>query len=206
MSSAWPHYAILRVASLLAPRDRRAEWVKEWRSELWYVPRCQATPFCMGAFRDALWLRRNNPGPVTRTGIGLESPLSCLAFLATLAALSVFIAVHLPALPHETVAPLKARDLPGVCIGMLSFTDLLLLGTLALWWAPANRHPMPWPGRLRWGIFLALKIALVQPMMLSGFRPVIPESRSGSDWTIPGAVSFRKPRARRQERGGNHDA
>jgi hypothetical protein len=63
---------------------------------------------------------------------------------------------------------------------------MLLLSALAL---PAlrpamgprtNRYPMPWSSRLRRGIFLALKIALVQPMMLLGFfvlvrtGPVVP--------------------------------
>jgi hypothetical protein len=35
--------------------------------------------------------------------------------------------------------------------------------------ARAARQPVPWPNRLRLGIFLALKIALVQPIMLVGF-------------------------------------
>src|ERR1700691_1780369 len=100
MNSEWPQRAVLRAASLLAPADRRAEWMEEWRSELWYVPRCRAMAFALGAFRDALWLRRNlseaeRPSPMTRTGIHLESPLSCLAWLATLAAVSLFIAVRL---------------------------------------------------------------------------------------------------------------
>src|ERR1700683_3175569 len=100
MKSEWPQYAVLRAASLLAPSEQRAEWFEEWRSELWYIPRCRATLFCLGAFRDALWLRRNlseaeRPSPMTRTGIHLESPLNCLALLATLAAASLFIAVHL---------------------------------------------------------------------------------------------------------------
>ncbi len=60
MKSEWLQHIILHVASLLAPSDQRAEWLEEWRSELWYVPRRGATRFCLGAFRDALWLRRNN--------------------------------------------------------------------------------------------------------------------------------------------------
>jgi len=44
----------------------------------------------------------------------------------------------------------------------------------------ADRAPLPWAGRLRRGMFLALKIALVQPIMLGGFvamnsiAPVVP--------------------------------
>ena len=60
MTSEWLHCSILRAASLLAPSDQRDEWLNDWRSELWYIPRQGATQFCLGAFRDALWLRRNN--------------------------------------------------------------------------------------------------------------------------------------------------
>jgi hypothetical protein len=31
------HLAILRGAALLVPCQQRAEWLSEWRSELWYV-------------------------------------------------------------------------------------------------------------------------------------------------------------------------
>jgi hypothetical protein len=78
MNSEWLQHAILRMASLLAPSDQRAEWVKEWQSELWYIPRSRAPLFCLGAFRDALWLRRNNLIPVKPTLIRLASPLQCL--------------------------------------------------------------------------------------------------------------------------------
>src|SRR5215467_7767681 len=105
MNNARLPYAIVRAASLLTPWDRRAEWVKEWRSELWYIPRHEATRFCLGAFRDALCLRRDNPSTAKRTGIlHLESPLSCLGFLALMAAASIVIMVRLP-LPHLTQSP-----------------------------------------------------------------------------------------------------
>ncbi len=63
---------------------------------------------------------------------------------------------------------LRARDLADGCIVMLVFSGLLLPGTLAVWRAPANRHPTPWQSKLRRGVFLVLKIALVQPIMLCG--------------------------------------
>jgi hypothetical protein len=170
MNSEWLQCTTLRVASLLAPGDQRAEWVKEWQSELWYIPRREATLFCLGAFRDALWLRRNNLSRVKRCGIHLGSPLSCLALLATLAAVSIFITitVRVPDLPPGPLPPQRVRDLPGACSVMLLFSCLLLPGTLRVWRAPAHRHSMPWPSRLRRGIFLALKIALLQPIMLCG--------------------------------------
>ncbi len=182
MNSDALQFTILRIASLLAPVDQRAEWLREWRSELWYVSRRRATLFCMGAFRDALWLRRNNLNPVTDTFIRLESPLRCLAFLTTVAAVSILIAVCLPA--PQNLAPsahLRARDLPMGCVAMLLISCLVLPATrLAMGRAPNHGHPMPWPGRLRRGIFLALKIALVQPILFCGFvvllwiGPVLP--------------------------------
>jgi hypothetical protein len=67
------HLALLWGASLLVPRWRRSQWVNEWRTELWYVLRecsCKAsarprsvrkaTAFCLGAYRDAIWLRRQS--------------------------------------------------------------------------------------------------------------------------------------------------
>ncbi len=111
MKGAWLQHTILRAASLLVPGDERAEWMEEWRSELWYIPQCRATLFCMGAFRDALWLRSNRCVPVTRTGIRLESPLSCLALLAALAALSVFFAFHIVALRLEPRLALESSRL-----------------------------------------------------------------------------------------------
>jgi hypothetical protein len=170
MKREWLQYTILRGAALLAPADQRSEWLQEWRSELWYVPRREATLFCLGAFRDALWLRRNNMSPVKRTRMHLESPLSCLAFLATLGAVGIFIAVCLsgPLKQISLYSDLRARDLPAGCMAMLTFSCLLLPGTLAVWRTPANRLPTPWQSKLRRGIFLALKIALVQPIMLCG--------------------------------------
>lgn len=175
MKSGWLQYATLRAASLFAPRDQRAEWVREWQSELWYIDRQGAMRFCLGAFRDALWLRRNTVDLVTRAGIHLESPLSCLAFLATLAAVSFLVTVHLPG----PASLLSVRDLPGACIVTLLFSCLFLPATLAVWRTPARRDSMPRQNRLRRGIFLALKIALVQPIMLCGIALELAMGRLG---------------------------
>ena len=169
MKTEWLQHTVLRAASLLAPGDQRAEWVKEWRSELWYIPRRQAMLFSLGAFRDALWLRRNNLSPAKRPRIHLESPLRCVAFLSVLAAASSFILVRLLAPALETPWSLTVRNLPGACIRMLLLSCLFLPGTLAVWRPPASRQPSR-RSSLRRGIFLALKIALVQVMMLCGFR------------------------------------
>lgn len=66
------HLGMLRCASLLVPARQRAEWLREWRGELWHVQRACApigattregerkvTAFCLGAFQDAHCLRRS---------------------------------------------------------------------------------------------------------------------------------------------------
>jgi hypothetical protein len=87
------HLAILRIARLLAPQARRDEWFAEWRAELWYVDRAAATAFCLGSFKDALWLRRHTMYPPL---FWLDSPLRCLAVLALLTAAGLLLCAHLP--------------------------------------------------------------------------------------------------------------
>jgi hypothetical protein len=102
------HIALLRGAALLVPGDHRAEWLAEWRSELWYVKQ-NASVFCIGAFRDAWWVRRNGAKPRARHPFRLESPGQCILFLAALAALSIFLAFRLP-LPRAVLLPSPYPD------------------------------------------------------------------------------------------------
>jgi hypothetical protein len=194
MTNEWLPHAILRAASLLAPGDRRAEWVREWRSELWYIPSHGATQFCLGAFQDAIWVRRNHTRALKGGGLHLESPICCLAFLAVLAAVSLVIAVHLPP-PNLPNMPrhLQVRDLPGGCGAMALLSCLMLpVIRLVMGRAPACFHAVHWPNRVRGGIFLALKIALVHPIMLCSFlvgisiAPVLPFVQLGicATWVL----------------------
>jgi hypothetical protein len=171
-------HATLGAASLLAPRDQRAEWLEEWRSELWYIPENGATRFCLGAFRDALWVRRNNESPAANR---LESPLHCLAFLAAMATLAILVAICLPAPPLPPGSQLRTADLPAGCVMMLPFSIVVLLVMPVIMGSPSDGHPpLSWPGRLRLGLFLAAKVLLVQPILLFGFiifmltGPVVP--------------------------------
>src|SRR5258707_635925 len=92
--------AILRLAAMIVPGPQRTEWFDEWRSELWYAlqgsKRGEATKFCLGAFKDAVWLRRNNANPDEQRILWLRSPLQCFLFLAVAAGVSLFFASRLP--------------------------------------------------------------------------------------------------------------
>jgi hypothetical protein len=108
------HLAIIEAAALLVPAPQRAEWLAEWRAELWYVNR-RATAFCLGSFSDALWMNRNTPAPIARRWFGLESPVRCLMFLAGLTGLSVLLAIG--PLSHGALAPPRsavAQDMAAV--------------------------------------------------------------------------------------------
>ena len=75
------HVAILRNAALFVPAAERAEWFAEWRAELCYVDH-GATSFCLGSFRDALWLRRNSLSARTRVQSGVAVPMRALSAVA----------------------------------------------------------------------------------------------------------------------------
>lgn len=113
--------AILRLAAFLIPRRQRAEWLKEWQSELWHVRQARGTEpgtrmqaekkisaFCLGAFQDALCLRQ-----YLRTGVPhgpyLASAAQCVLFLAALAAATYCLAMFLPGV-RVAVQPSPYRD------------------------------------------------------------------------------------------------
>jgi hypothetical protein len=131
--SALVQRTILRTAALLVPARLREEWLSEWRTELWYAWRSERehwprgkemTAFCLGAFRDAVWLRRNAPlpraygsllidtrqqfpdPPSAEEGRLLESPARCLVFLALVASANLAIASLLPTAHNVIVPPL----------------------------------------------------------------------------------------------------
>lgn len=119
--------AVLRTAAMVVPAHRRVEWLCEWSAELWHVRHaCDAktdqplhspkeiTSFCLGAFKDALWLRRNdlpqdNPCSALSNMFQLASPSRCGLFLAGLAAVSMLIAYMLPG-TRKLILPLPYPD------------------------------------------------------------------------------------------------
>ncbi len=159
MKPQWSE-AILRAAAWLAPADYRAAWLEEWRSELWYVPPDEATRFCLGAFSDAFWLRRNQASGGRRDRSFLESPVRCLALLAAGAAASMIIALRLARmLPFSDDQ--HGADKAGAFVSMLFM--YLLPAAISL--VVGGTRPTPSARRLRGWVFLALKILFVLPIL-----------------------------------------
>jgi hypothetical protein len=155
------HFAVLRGAACLVPGEQRAEWLAEWRAELWYVRQGggrQATAFCLGSFRDALWLRRNRPPDAPRP-LRLESPARCLGFLGLVAA--VCVAVALGHRRPDFALPVEGPILAMVYMAMMSLPVLPASTSLRFGECPANRSGWRW-------VFLAAKIALLLPIVFLG--------------------------------------
>jgi hypothetical protein len=96
---------LLRSASVLVPGEQRSEWQQEWKAELWHVRQACAptaavslkaeeaiTAFCLGAFQDALYLRRGSRRKGTRLALMHGSAWHCLFWLAAVLAVSYAIA------------------------------------------------------------------------------------------------------------------
>jgi hypothetical protein len=168
------HVAILRNAALFVPAPERAEWFAEWRTELCYVDH-GTMAFCLGSFRDALWLRRNNPNP--RPAFSLESPFRCMLFLVGSAILVLFLALRFRKLwqPSSPGSPPGAEQFVFGLLEMylLSLLTLLTLNPLGIGECPANQHAPALIIRLRRWMFLALKIVLLVPTVFFAISVVI---------------------------------
>ena len=173
------HAAILWTAAFLVPAGRRPEWLAEWRAELWYASReCSdesvrplrgwrcITAFCLGSIKDALWLRRNTPRSEERVRLHLDSPMQCVAFLAALAASSMAITFLLWLGNRISVS--LADVYYGSLILLLPCPVLPAITSLSLGEFPAHSGLGTWKGRLRRGIFLSGKVALISVMVYSG--------------------------------------
>jgi hypothetical protein len=98
------HRLILRLAAMIVPGTRRADWLAEWEGELFHsaaepgVDRAHLTAFCWGAFRDAFWLWRHHPHRLQIR----NSPVGCLLLLLVIVGVARApgaVADHVPAYP-----------------------------------------------------------------------------------------------------------
>jgi hypothetical protein len=170
------HLAILRSAAWLVPGEQRAEWLAEWNAELWYVRRSgerQTTSFCLGAFRDALWLRRNSP-PNAKPWLRLQSPAHCLGFLGVVATGCVLLALRYQT-PDCPLLPIGQSLLWMLLTALMALPALVAITSLRLGEYPANRCGWRW-------VFFAGKIALVIPIVFFGVSGVL------AVWPIVGGV------------------
>jgi hypothetical protein len=105
---------LLRGASLLVPGRQRAEWRREWDSELWHVRHScspiggvswrterEVTAFCLGAFQDAFCLRRDRPQAARSLTAAQGSASHCMLVLAAVLAASYSMALLLPGVRAE---------------------------------------------------------------------------------------------------------
>lgn len=160
------HLTILRAAALLTPSGQRAEWLSEWRSELWYFRQSRGTTgvtaFCLGAFKDALWLRQNAPRPAGNRTSPVESPAKCVSVLALLGAASLLFAIRAPYAHIEGEPPLgELLMLLNLHALLISFLVLPAITSLRLGEYPVSGHSPPLATTLRRWFFFAIKIALI---------------------------------------------
>lgn len=175
----WLNQGVLRVAGLLVREPDRSEWLAEWESELWYVVHESesahriALRFCLGAFRDALWLRRNCAAPDFRGSPRLASPARCLAFLTSIAATAAIIFFRAQSQIDAVLHHLKGQR--GPIFDLISLHFLFM--TIALVVLPTTTSlalgQYPAKGFRRW-IFLLSKFALIFPIVFFGTLDLLP--------------------------------
>jgi hypothetical protein len=109
---------LLRCASWLVPGRERAEWLAEWRAEVWHVwhlqdRNAQVTDLCLGAFQDAFWLRWYNQRSVPRRILRTGSASRCSLSLAVWTAISIVVCLSLPG-ARKAMTPSPYRDADGL--------------------------------------------------------------------------------------------
>ena len=188
------HSLILGSAALLVPRSRRVEWLDEWKSELWYFLQRpdgasqnslwgrlfrdkDALLFSLGAFNDAMWLRRDSCLPDHRQNLWLQSPVNCLLFLAAAAVVAISFFFRSSG-PFDGIT-LASHVHPAVVFAhfeMLAIALLVLPSTtsLALGEYPATPCSPARAMRVRRGIFLLIKFALVFSIVFCGTMDLAP--------------------------------
>lgn len=103
------HLGLLRSASFLVPGKQRAEWWREWYAELWHVRHAcaplgsvsregkrQVTAFCLGAFQDAVCIRRQCRQIRMPHALWQGSAAQCIFSLGAALTASYVVALLLP--------------------------------------------------------------------------------------------------------------
>jgi hypothetical protein len=138
---------ILRCASRLVPRTNRSDWLAEWHAELWYVARCpqgrdNVKFFCLGAFRDAIWLRLNQPLHWLRPS--MERPVCCLLVLLLLASGNIWLVRALVGFPKVFVSlRIYFEPISAICIALTYLRITTGCSKLAPKWVSSGFDPFP---------------------------------------------------------------
>jgi hypothetical protein len=166
---------LLRLAALLVREPDRAEWLAEWKSELWYVvhdsnhTHRRALRFCLGAFWDGAWLRTNGADSDARRLPLLQSPLRCLGLLTLAAGTASFFFLRSPEVVNLFVHnPRDRGDWIPVPFLFMAVALLVVPTTTSL---ALGEYPRR---RLRRWIFLLSKFALIFPTVLFGTLDLSP--------------------------------
>lgn len=184
------HAAILRNAARLVPTPVRTEWLAEWSAELWYVEH-DATSFCLGSFRDALWLRLRSLS--ARRVLSLDPPLRCVLFLLCLVVLVLSpVAVPPPSSPSSSPT-LSADGAKVFAVGLAwmyleSLLVLLTLDPLGLGDYSANGSSVSLLIRFRRWAFLAIKVALLPPILFLAMFALAPIFPAIPALILPGLI------------------
>lgn len=193
---------ILKAASLLIPHCLRTEWFAEWNGELWYVLRTPGSPklsFCLGAFQDALWLRRNPCCEVPPGRAWLQSPWKTLFLLACVAAAAAglfFYSINPAHAPHP-LRDYRAPILTYLVVIAVAFLLTSVTSSLSLGEYPAARSSPAHARRFHRWAFLAMKFLLIGPIILFGDYDVVKlvSSASASKFVDPMALWSTQPDA-----------
>jgi hypothetical protein len=180
------HTIILSIASLLLPRSQRAEWLGEWKSELWYalqssgnVPRHKcwdrtALLFCLGSFKDAIWLRRNSCNPNTHQHRLLQTPLKCLFFLATMAAITTCDFFHSDGLYQAILRNRGVVTTSQILLVVLALVGVRATTSFALSDCPTKPNSFARASRIQRWMFLGIKFVLVLLIVFCGTLELTP--------------------------------
>lgn len=110
--SLWSCSVLVRCTGLSIPRDERAEWIRTWSSELWYVDQESCDPaetwrFMSGVLRDALEARASVISIAGREHT--DSPFCCIGKLLVLLILAYLGSSISPLFSHIQSSVLSAN-------------------------------------------------------------------------------------------------
>ncbi len=120
----WLQAGMVSAAGWLVPRAGRAEWLQEWRAEVWHARQqmpneAELTRVCLGVWQDALCVRRmaqergGAEAIVRRAAPG--SAARCVLGLAALLAVSFGLARMLPGVRAQSLAAQYTMN-PGLIL------------------------------------------------------------------------------------------